>query len=252
MVQWRIIASSKNSKSPWSCHFSFEWRDKDDFCLLSAGYLEKTVANRTRLLALPLISYDASWTQECPANEYFIVTTFILLCLLKYLKMACDIWEFLFWETQLSDQQSSSVTFGWSAAILFRICIKALAMSFPARPYIHSVQITWTLSKLHNNLALKMSLPLDYRVWAFFCRRVIQYRLLVELSHFQGQILPINSSRWWSIYLFFSSCIASISALCRSWRFFSSMLIDIAWLFLILISSHFSHRSVFGMWKSIL
>ena len=49
-----------------------------------------------------------------------------------------------------------------------------------------------------------MSLPLDYRVWAFFCIRMIQYWLSVELSHFQGQIWAINSSHWWLIYLFFS------------------------------------------------
>ena len=73
----------------------------DDFYLLSAGFLEKAGVNRTRLLASPLQSPDASYLAlerneyECPANEYFIVTTFILLCLLKYLRMAGDIWEFL-------------------------------------------------------------------------------------------------------------------------------------------------------------
>ena len=43
-----------------------------------------------------------------------------------------------------------------------------------------------------------------------------------------------------NLSLFFSSRIASFSAMCRSWRFISSMLLDIFWLFLILISSHFS------------
>ena len=124
---WRIVSSSRNSESPWS--------------------LQKAGVNRTRLLASPLQSPDVSYLPlerneyECPANEYFIVTTFILLCLLRYSRMACDIWEFLFWGILLSDQQISSVTFGWSAATLFRICIKALAMSFPTRPDMHSVQI---------------------------------------------------------------------------------------------------------------
>ena len=47
-----------------------------------------------------------------------------------------------------------------------------------------------------------------------------------------------------SLSFFFSSHIASFSATCRSWWFFSSLLLDIFWLFLILISSHFSNRSV--------
>ena len=142
---WRIVTSSRNSESPWS--------------------LQKAGVNRTRLLASSLQSPDASYLPlerneyECPANEYFIVTTFILLCLLRYSKMAWDIWEFLFWGTLLSDQQISSVTFGWSAGTLFRICIKALAMSFPNRPDMHSVQIAQ-----YNSLALKMLLPLDYRM----------------------------------------------------------------------------------------
>ena len=123
-----------------------------------------------------------------------------LICSLKYSGMACDIWEFLYWATQLSNQQISSATFWWSTVTLFRICIKALAMSFP----------TCTWSKLHNNLALKMPLLLDYREWAFFCRRIIQYRLSVELSHFQGQIRPINSSHWCSLYFFLLALQASL------------------------------------------
>ena len=79
----------------------FTFHLNDDFFLLSAGFLEKAGVNRTRLLASPLQPPDASCLPlerneyECPANEYFIVTIFILLCLLKYLRMACGIREFL-------------------------------------------------------------------------------------------------------------------------------------------------------------
>ena len=203
---WRIVASSRNSESPWS--------------------LQKAGVNRTRLLASSLQSPDASYLPlerneyECPANEYLIVTTFILLCLLRYSRMACDIWEFVIWGTQLSDQQISSVTFGWSAATLSRICIKALAMSFPTRPGMHSIQIAQSAFG---------------RVAIFSGRNTTnkQFSLVISLTFF-----------------FFSHCKLSCYV-----QIMKILLFDANWYiltFLILISSHFSHRSVLGMWSSIL
>ena len=80
--------------------------------------------------------------------------------------------------------------------------------------YHFRLDLTCTRSKLHNNPALKISLSLDYRTWAFFCRRMIQYWLTVELSYFQGQIWPINSSHWCSIYLFSFVLALQTSLLC--------------------------------------
>ena len=49
--------------------------------------------------------FSTSWTHEWPVIEYFIVISSIRLPLNRNSSIACEMCEFLFWGTQLSDQQ---------------------------------------------------------------------------------------------------------------------------------------------------
>ena len=128
--------------------------------------------------------------------------------------MACDIWEFLFWGTLLSDQQISSVTFGWSAATLFRICIKALAMSFPTRPDMHSVQIAQSafgrVATFSGRNTTNKQFSLVISLYFFFFSRIASFPAFPKILLFDANWYILTFLNLDLLTFFTSICFADV------------------------------------------
>ena len=106
-------------------------------------------------------------------------------------------------------------------------------------------------SRPHNSLKLLKLFLLNDTYSIFFCRRKNLYLLQADLSHSLDQKTTIRVEfESLILSLVFSSLMSTLCFKCL-WSASSSVIIGIFYIF-ILISSQWSHLSVFGLWKLML